>query len=53
MPDVGELTLDPRIRDWVLLPLTALIIIVQLLRTILMQLMTKPTAKDADEVEQR
>jgi hypothetical protein len=48
-----SILLDPLIRDWVLLPLTGIIIIVQLLRTIAMQLLTAPSAMSAEEAEQR
>lgn len=48
-----ELLLDPMIRDWVLLPLTGIIIIVQLLRTIVMQIINKPASQEATEVAQR
>ena len=53
MADVGNLTLDPRIRDWVLLPLTGIIILVQLLRTIVAQLLSKTANKEAEEIQQR
>lgn len=47
------IVLDPVIRDWVLLPLTAIIILAQLLRTIIIMVMQKPTNKSADELAQR
>lgn len=50
---MGQLVLDPQIRDWVLLPLCVIIFLVQALRTYLLQYVKATASADIDEVRQR
>jgi len=49
----GELLLDPAIRDWVVLPMVAIMVLNGLCRHYAQQLLKSTTSLDADEIGQR
>lgn len=53
MNDSDALTLDPQIRNWVLLPMVLIVLLVQFMRMYLIQYMGSDTKANVTEVQQK
>ena len=53
MGGVDDLVLDPRIRDWVLLPIVVVMVLIGICRTMAQRMMASQAKQDIEQVKQQ